>query len=106
MLDIERSGNLIEAGFWLIFGVVVCVAGVKRGRSFGTFGVIAGLVAILFGLSDLIEARTGAWWCPWWLLAWKAVCVAVLVLSFLRYRRLQFEAQRRSSGSTKSSSSA
>ena len=29
-----------------------------------------------FGISDFVEIHTGAWYRPWWLLAWKATCVA------------------------------
>ena len=29
----------------------------------------------VFGLSDVIEAETGAWWHPWWLFVMKALCV-------------------------------
>jgi hypothetical protein len=32
-----------------------------------------------FGLSDLVESQTGAWWTPWWLFAWKALCVLGLL---------------------------
>jgi hypothetical protein len=41
----------------------------------------------VFGGSDLVEARTGAWWRPWWLFVWKAACVLVLLLGFIRYYR-------------------
>jgi hypothetical protein len=35
-----------------------------------------------------VEARTGAWWEPWWLFVWKALCVVGLLYGCLRYRRL------------------
>lgn len=28
-----------------------------------------------FGVSDIIELQTGAWWRPWWLLLLKAACL-------------------------------
>jgi hypothetical protein len=87
--DIERAGNLIEAGFWVVFGVVLVVASRRRGPAFRAVGWAAGLVSVLFGLSDLVESSTGAWWRPWWLLLWKALCIAGLVLCFLRYRKLR-----------------
>ena len=34
----------------------------------------------LFGLSDIVEIQTGAWWQPWWLLVWKGACISGLVL--------------------------
>lgn len=65
-MDIERDGNLIEAGVWFLLAITLAV----------------------FGGSDLVEARTGAWWKPWWLFVWKAACVVVLLLAFIRYYRL------------------
>ena len=34
---------------------------------------------LLFGFSDYVEAHTGAWWRPWWLLFWKGACLAVFL---------------------------
>ncbi|MBE7458640.1 MAG: hypothetical protein KJ057_17160 [Phycisphaerae bacterium] len=39
---------------------------------------------LAFGASDVVEADTGAWWRPWWLLAWKAACLAVLLTLLIR----------------------
>ena len=56
--------------------------------------LLVGFVAFaLFGLSDYIEAGTGAWWTPWWLLVLKVGCVLVFVVLLYRHwqrtRRLQ-----------------
>ncbi len=83
----ERTGNLIEAGFWIIFGVVLILGLWRQAGRLTPFSLIPGLVVILFGLSDLVEARTGAWWRPWWLLLWKAVCLFGMVVCFLSYRK-------------------
>jgi len=40
---------------------------------------IALVAFALFGLSDIVEAQTGAWWRPWWLALWKGGCVAAMV---------------------------
>lgn len=40
--------------------------------------VLAGSL-VMFGLSDVVEVRTGAWYQPWWLLVWKGVCLATIV---------------------------
>lgn len=68
--------NLLEAALWWVVAVVV----VARWR---LWGVAAALV--LFGLSDVVETRTGAWWRPWWLLAWKGACV--LIVAVILWRR-------------------
>ena len=86
-LDLEETGNVIEAGFWMIFGLVVALGLWRQSRSFTWFGGIVGVICFLFGLSDLVEAQTGAWWRPWWLFCWKAVCLTGLVVCFLKYKR-------------------
>ncbi len=88
-MDVERDGNLIECGFWAIFGLLILFGSRRQGASFRRLGRLAATIAIAFGLSDLVEARTGAWWRPSWLLVWKGLCVAGLVLCFLQYRRLR-----------------
>lgn len=39
---------------------------------------IASVWLFLFGVSDVIEIQTGAWWRPWWLLVLKGVCLTGL----------------------------
>ena len=40
-----------------------------------------------FGISDLVEMHSGAWWEPWWLATWKGACVVVMVLQLWQYAR-------------------
>lgn len=95
VLDIERDGNLIECGFWAIFGLALVIGAHWQPLPFKSLGRLAAAVSVAFGISDLVEAQTGAWWRPWWLLVWKALCVAGLVLCYLRYRYLRTERQDR-----------
>jgi len=69
--------NIIEAGVWIVMGLGVVVWTVRTGSR--RVGLVAGAALVLFGLSDVVEAGTGAWWRPWWLLAWKLACVATLL---------------------------
>lgn len=68
-----RWMNFIEAGVGAAMGMAVigralwCAADRRA-------GLVAGAALVLFGLSDVVEAGTGAWWRPWWLLAWKLTC--------------------------------
>lgn len=48
---------------------------------------IAAVTLILFGFSDIVEASTGAWWRPWWLFVWKALCVLILLMLLISYFR-------------------
>ena len=90
MFDLERTGNLIEAGFWMVFGLV---AGRRCSESktdpSSVLGLVGCLISILFGISDLVEAQTGAWWRPWWLFLWKAVCLTALGVCIMAYRRIR-----------------
>ena len=44
-----------------------------------------------FGVSDVIESQTGAWWEPWWLLVLKAACVLAFIFGFRRLFALRRE---------------
>lgn len=66
--------NYAEAVLWGVFGLAAMFLGKSQTR------YLLGLAFIAFGLSDVVETRTGAWYDPWWLLAWKAACVLALVI--------------------------
>ena len=72
-------GQQIEAGVWIALAAVLLFA---RGRRMFAIAV----VLVLFGLSDVVEAQTGAWWRPWWLLVWKALCVLGIILAIASAR--------------------
>ncbi len=76
--------NYIECGLWCAIGV---------GFAFAWFryrlpdAAIAVVTFLLFGLSDYIEAHTGAWWKPWPLLMLKGGCIVVFLVLLVRYWR-------------------
>ena len=74
-----RVANYYEAALWFLIALTAGAFAVRRrGRVRGRCAVLA-VTLIAFGFSDVVETRTGAWWRPWWLLAWKTVCVIALV---------------------------
>jgi len=76
--------NHIECVFWCTIGACFVIACLIR----PTLDAAVAAVAFgLFGWSDWVEATTGAWWNPWWLLAWKAGCILVFVALLVRYQR-------------------
>ena len=83
-MDIERDGNLIEASFWLFLGSVVFICSWRQELRLRPTLRILAITLVVFGASDVVEARTGAWWKPWWLFVWKAACILVLLLGFIR----------------------
>ncbi len=94
MNDLETNGNLIEAGLWLAVSLTL---GIQAARASGRLRRIFGILAaafLAFGISDLIESRTGAWWRPVWLLILKATCVAVIIHGFHTYYRLRKEGRK------------
>lgn len=72
-----RYANYAEGVLWMVVGVVTLFVVRQRGAQRLAFGMLATLV--VFGVSDWVETTTGAWYRPWWLFVWKAVCVAILV---------------------------
>ena len=76
--------NYIECGLWSTIGVCFIVAWFRYRM---LDAAIAAVTFLLFGLSDYIEAHTGAWWQPWPLLALKAGCIAVFLVLLIRYGR-------------------
>ena len=82
-----RYGNFIEAGLWIAVAVGFAIlSGLKRGRS-RTRCLLAIPTFLLFGVSDIVEVSISAWWKPWWLLIWKAACIAVMAALLMDYLR-------------------
>ena len=50
---------------------------------------VAAVLLIAFGISDLIEIQTGAWWRPPELLIFKGLCLVGLIASTARVIALQ-----------------
>jgi hypothetical protein len=87
MDDLTIIGNQIEAVLWFGFALGFTWKGCKsRQPDRRRLSWVLVVAFALFGVSDLIEATTGAWWRPWWLFLLKAGCVAVFVYGFWAFR--------------------
>ena len=74
------TANYLEAALWGVIALVFAAyAARRRGRARRRCAVAA-VTFLLFGLSDVVEVEKGAWWRPWWLLAWKGICVLSMIL--------------------------
>ena len=58
-----ETANYIEAGLWLIIGLLFLVCAL-RGRCNCRAAGLAAITFALFGVSDVVEVQTGAWWRP------------------------------------------
>lgn len=76
--------NAFESFFWFGVGLISLRSGFHS-KSHAL--VWLGFLFVLFGVSDVIEIYTGAWWNPFWLLIAKAVILTGIIVSFLRWRR-------------------
>jgi hypothetical protein len=88
-MDLARDGNIIEAGVWFVFAMFLLICALRSEKRLRPMLFVLVVALAAFGGSDLVEARTGAWWKPWWLFAWKTACVVSLAFGFMRYCRLK-----------------
>ena len=87
MDDLFVVANHVEAGLWVVIAAwfaAVLLLGRTRRR---VDCLLAATAFAAFGLSDVVEARTGAWWQPWWLLVWKGACLAASAVLLVRHAR-------------------
>jgi len=82
-----QISNYIEAGLWTSMGIGFAIAALRQTALARKRCWIAAVTFVLFGISDLVESQTGAWYRPIWLLIWKGICVLVFAcLMFLHFR--------------------
>jgi hypothetical protein len=81
--------NTIEAIVWFAIAIGLAWRSLSAAGRMRIIGLTAAVAFAAFGVSDLVEIQTGAWYRPVWLLAWKAACIIALVACYLRARRLR-----------------
>ncbi|MEZ6083758.1 MAG: hypothetical protein R3E58_07400 [Phycisphaerae bacterium] len=80
-----KTANFVEAGIWISIGIAfACFALTKS--PFHKRAFAAAIVFVLFGVSDVVETQTGAWWRPWWLLCWKGLCILSMLMLYVRHK--------------------
>jgi hypothetical protein len=82
-LEPDQAFNFFEGLLWVARGIVFACRAIRKTKYRGLQIGVA-ISFLLFGVSDFIEMRTGAWYTPWTLFALKAACV----LSFLVHLRI------------------
>jgi hypothetical protein len=89
MQDLTVTGNQIEAILWFAFSAGFVIRAIRTIGGHRRLAVILVLAFLAFGISDLIEARTGAWWRPAWLLILKSACVGVFAHGLWEHLRMR-----------------
>jgi len=79
--------NYIECGLWSAIAIGFVFAWLRYRI---VDAAVAAVAFAFFGLSDFIEAHTGAWWQPWWLLVLKGLCIAVFLVLLIRYFKARY----------------
>ena len=78
--------NLCEGILWISLAVGFVLVWWRKRRNTDLM-VTSGLLFTMFGISDFVEIKTGAWYKPWWLLVWKASTLLGLVVVFVLFRK-------------------
>ena len=86
-MTLEAGFNYCEAGLWFIIAATLWARAGRLPGPSRKLGRISGVAFFFFGISDLVEAQTGAWWTPWWLFVLKAACVLVFSACGWKYWR-------------------
>ena len=83
--------NLYEAILWFVIAAVLFTFAIfdKSKRLYKMNLIVSALLFFAFGISDLIEMQTGAWWKPFSLLLLKGACIVGFLLCFIKYRQLK-----------------
>lgn len=84
-MDALAVFNSLEAVFWIVVGLAVWWKS-RLSFRYHKIGLVATFWFILFGISDIFEVFTGAWYRPVSLLIFKAICLVALVTCGITYR--------------------
>jgi hypothetical protein len=85
-MNFHQTVNTLEAILWTAIGAAFFWQAI-RAKEASARCWLACAAFLVFGISDLIEINTGAWWRPWWLFVMKAVCVLILTALYFNHRR-------------------
>ena len=82
--------NYLEALFWIVLGISALNAGTTF-KEFRKIALFTGINLVIFGMSDILEARLGSFFDPGreWLFAVKALCVLGLIASVVWYLQIR-----------------
>jgi hypothetical protein len=89
MATMHATFNTVEAIVWFCLAVAIAWRSLRGDTRHRTCGMITAIAFAAFGVSDLVEIQTGAWYRPLWLAAWKAACIATFFACYCRFRQIR-----------------
>jgi hypothetical protein len=88
-MDIAAIFNYFEAGLWFTIALIVFLKINNHNPELKKLAIIVSISFAVFSISDVIEASTGAWWRPVWLLVLKALCLLSFIYCWIKYRKIK-----------------
>lgn len=89
MDNFHAIANYVEAGVWIVVAALLAANAVgSAGRVLRNLALLSVAFAV-FGISDIIEARSGAWWRPLALLIMKSTCLLVIAWGFWMHFKIR-----------------
>ncbi|QGQ25573.1 hypothetical protein F1728_24070 [Gimesia benthica] len=85
-LELDQILNLAEAILWISIACLFLVQ-LRRLQQNRDLAIACSIAFALFGVSDLIEVSTRAWYQPLSLFILKAVCVITFITVYITYRK-------------------
>ena len=84
--------NLLEGSFWIFIGIASVVLFWFIPKNYQRLSFSAGIILIVFGISDFVEICTGGFLPgPLWLLTWKTANVLGLIGIIVWYLKLRLK---------------
>ena len=83
--------NYLEATLWFAIACILFINAIfnKKYVVYKKVMLISCGCFLLFGISDIIEAHTGAWWEPIELFVFKALCAIGFIFCLLSYLNIK-----------------
>ena len=73
--------NAIEAAWWIALAILIAMKDLGVTALRGWPRAVLVIALMMFGVSDIIEIWTGAWWRPASLMLFKIVCIVAFIIA-------------------------